>query len=101
MQKGVSTVGFVRGLSDSDRERARLESASSGLFDIQPVRCKPPFTCWAKRRAGVCSSRTCYVFFHLVVLPACRMAALLQAFADKRVLVCAWCVSMEGACRAP
>ena len=29
------------------------------------------------------------------------MAALLQAFADKRVLVCAWCVSMEGARSAP
>ena len=29
------------------------------------------------------------------------MAALLQAFADKRVLVCGWCVSMEGVCSAP
>ena len=41
------------------------------------------------------------MFLHLFVLPACRMAALLQAFADKRVLVCAWCVSMEGARSAP
>ena len=53
MQKGVSTVRFVRGLSGSDRERVRLESASSGLLGMQPVRCKPPVTCWAKRRAGV------------------------------------------------
>ena len=29
------------------------------------------------------------------------MAALLQAFADKRALVCAWRVSMEGVCSAP
>ena len=28
------------------------------------------------------------------------MASLLQAFADKRVLVCGWCVSMEGVCSA-
>ena len=37
---------------------------------------------------------------HLFVLPACRMAALLQGFADKRALVCGSCLSMEGVCSA-
>ena len=101
MQKGVSTVGFAAGLSGSDRERARLESASSGLLGMQSVRCKPPLTCWTKRRAGLCSYVEYDVFLHLFVLPACRMAALLQAFADKRVLVCGSCLSMEGVCSAP